>query len=101
MLYHKESGQITAKLSGHSKALQRVLLHPTAPVAFTASDDHTVRLWRQAEADGPYQTEFILRDHAGPVRGLPPARLSGSPIWQSPREFIFFGVPENLSVRTP
>nr|WJH19494.1 PSO4 [Euglena gracilis] len=70
VLYHKESGQITAKLSGHSKALQRVLLHPTAPVAFTASDDHTVRLWRQAEADGPYQTEFILRDHAGPVRGL-------------------------------
>jgi len=69
IMYSKESGQITGKLTGHSKALQRVLLHPTAPIAATASDDHTVRLYRQADG-GDYKTEFVFRDHQAPVRGL-------------------------------
>jgi hypothetical protein len=44
--------------------------HPTAPVVFTASDDHTARIWRKAAGAEAYQTAFVLKDHAAAVRGL-------------------------------
>lgn len=68
VLYDRAAGQITSKLTGHTKALRRVLQHPSAPLAFTASDDATVRVWKQTE--GTWKTEHVLRDHRGAVRGL-------------------------------
>eukprot|EP00992_Anisonema_acinus_P010376 TRINITY_DN6535_c0_g1_i1.p1 TRINITY_DN6535_c0_g1~~TRINITY_DN6535_c0_g1_i1.p1 ORF type:complete len:507 (+),score=130.28 TRINITY_DN6535_c0_g1_i1:45-1565(+) len=69
VIYDKPSGQISAKLPGHTKAVKRVMLHPTEDIAFTASDDHSVRLWKKQDG-GAYKTEYLLRDHTGPVRGL-------------------------------
>lgn len=69
IIFDKEAGQISAKLSGHTKAVRRVMLHPTSDVAFTASDDSSVRVWRKQES-GTYGTEFVMRDHSKAVRGM-------------------------------
>lgn len=68
VFYDRVAGQITGKLTGHTKAVRRVLQHPSAPIAFTASDDATVRIWKQAE--GAWKAEHVLREHRGAVRGL-------------------------------
>eukprot|EP01004_Peranema_trichophorum_P003142 NODE_2147_length_1671_cov_187.250000_g1836_i0.p1 GENE.NODE_2147_length_1671_cov_187.250000_g1836_i0~~NODE_2147_length_1671_cov_187.250000_g1836_i0.p1 ORF type:complete len:506 (-),score=103.45 NODE_2147_length_1671_cov_187.250000_g1836_i0:90-1607(-) len=68
ILYDKNAGQISAKLAGHTKAVRRVKMHPTADIVFTASDDATVRIWKKQETG--YKTEYLFRDHTGPVRGI-------------------------------
>ena len=69
IIYDKEAGQISAKMSGHTKAIRRVLLHPTSDVCFTAADDSTVRIWSKQES-GNYGTEYIIKDHSASVRGI-------------------------------
>lgn len=56
-------------MAGHTKAIRRVLQHPTSDVAFTASDDSTVRIWRKQDS-GNYSTDYILKDHSASVRGI-------------------------------
>ncbi len=66
VLFDIAKGKATAKMEGHSKRIIRTVLHPTQPLAFSASADKTVRMWR-AE-DGKCSNTW--KNHTNDVTGL-------------------------------
>jgi len=65
VLFNVATGQQAAKMEGHTKAINRVLLHPTAGTAFSCSADKTVRAWA---ADG--KAVHTWKQHKKDVTGL-------------------------------
>jgi WD40 repeat protein len=75
---YSESGEWSAtfvatldgSLHGHTKFVNSVAFHPTAPLLATGSDDNTVRLW-VLSPETFYSTRVaILREHTGYVRSV-------------------------------
>jgi len=64
---NRESGQIAATLTGHSKKVTDVLFHPTEDLIFTSSADKTARVWNKNGGD--YATAQQLKCHSGEVSG--------------------------------
>lgn len=62
---NRNSGQIAATLSGHSKKVTDVLFHPSEDVIFTASADKTARVW--SLNGGEYSTALQLKCHSAEV----------------------------------
>eukprot|EP00128_Syssomonas_multiformis_P018973 Colp12_sorted_trinity150504_noHs@27156 len=65
VIFNRATEQVVSTLSGHTKKVNSVLFHSSEDVAFTASADSTVRVWK---ADG--QQQHVLRVHQGEVTGI-------------------------------
>lgn len=65
VLFDIAAGKQVAKMEGHSKAVNRVLLHPTQSMCFSASADKTVRQW---STDGKCSQTW--KHHSGSVTGI-------------------------------
>eukprot|EP01008_Symbiontida_sp_HLA12_P002590 NODE_52_length_1556_cov_267.960223_g49_i0.p1 GENE.NODE_52_length_1556_cov_267.960223_g49_i0~~NODE_52_length_1556_cov_267.960223_g49_i0.p1 ORF type:complete len:474 (-),score=65.91 NODE_52_length_1556_cov_267.960223_g49_i0:75-1496(-) len=68
LMYDREGQQIVHTMKGHSKAVRRVLHHPTRhDLLLSCSDDTTVRVWSMAEEG---KCLHVMADHTGPVKGI-------------------------------
>lgn len=69
LIFNSETSKVLATLSAHQKQVNQVLFHPTLDVVFTASADHTARVWTMNEK-GEYKTAHLLKNHTADVTGI-------------------------------
>jgi len=67
-LFDLRSSTTTATLSGHSKKVTGVLLHPTVDAVLSSSADCTVVVWNNHA--GTYRSAFTLKPHTDAVVGI-------------------------------
>lgn len=65
-VFNKDTTQVIAILEGHTKKVTTVIYHPEEELVFSASPDHTIRVW----GIQPKGCAQIIRAHDGPVTGL-------------------------------
>lgn len=68
-VFNTQSRKLVTKLSGHSKRVNEVVVHPSQPLLFSASQDKTVRVWGGA-GEEPYAASHIIRSHTDDVVGI-------------------------------
>mgnify|MGYP001124971007 CR=1 FL=1 len=65
VVFDQTANQVVATMSGHSKAVTRVLFHTTEDVLFTSSADKTARIW-----GGDGSCASVTRVHEAEVTGV-------------------------------
>lgn len=66
IVFNREREQVIATLTGHSKKVSSVIMHPNSTSAITASSDATIRVWNIQKAE----TDVILKPHNGPITAI-------------------------------
>ncbi|XP_013381641.1 pre-mRNA-processing factor 19 [Lingula anatina] len=66
VVFNKDTEQVMAILKGHTKKVTSVIYHPTEELVFSASPDHSIRVWGIQTA----QCAQLVRAHEGPVSGI-------------------------------
>lgn len=74
LLYNVEEHKVQRNFTGHKKAVNSLIYHPTRDVVISGSDDKTVRMW----VDSMFSYEFsciderptVFKHHTGEVKGL-------------------------------
>ncbi|DAZ97302.1 TPA: hypothetical protein N0F65_009835 [Lagenidium giganteum] len=61
-LFDKQTQQLVATLSGHTKKVSHAVFHPTADVVVTASHDKTVKIWNGKDKSSSFNVVHSLGD---------------------------------------
>lgn len=68
-VFNTQTRKQVSKLAGHSKRVNEVVVHPSEPLLFSASQDRTVRVWGGA-GEEPYAASHVIRSHSDDVVGI-------------------------------
>jgi pre-mRNA-processing factor 19 len=73
ILFDAEHEKLVQKLTGHSKKVSAVKLHPTKDMVLSASQDATARVWTCTDSSNwkaPYSCAHVVRKHRAEVTDL-------------------------------
>lgn len=69
VVLNRATGQVTSRLTGHSKRVSHVKFVAKEELLLTASADKTVRIWK-GQDDGSYEARHVIADHTGEVKAI-------------------------------
>jgi len=72
VLFNGEKEKLVQKMTGHTKKVVQVKIHPTQDIILSASQDGTARVWANTSGNwqGAYSCKNVVRVHKGEVTDL-------------------------------